>query len=693
MDDVYVKWGDLTPDARARLRAILDDSESWVDPQAKDVVRPLDARGALLRDLSRDLPVVTFSFYVGDRDGDYTLDFVSENVEQVVGCSLERAMSMGPEVLDLIHPDDVVSLFESFGRANVGVATWNFDVRLRGNPGQRWRRYMGWAMPERTGEQLCWFGALVDVDSARRDEATSVEAREHYEAIFNASNRALVVVDHDLNVLEFNAKAAAVSRAEGGFELRVGGRVPLDPLKDEHHAQLTASIDAVFDGRSVEFDWSGPNVYGVERHYMMHILPLRNAAGEVTTALFAASDVTEQRRAEYERSSWESQIAHAQRVEALGVMAAGVAHDFNNMLMIISTHASMLGFEVEDVMEEHGVLVEAVAAEVDAIERTILRARSMTMQLLAFTGQQLVSPVTVYPSDALEGCARAVRPSLSSGVVLELELPEHAWSVSIDPSQLEQILTNMAINARDAIQGQGTITLGVRKGRVEHERVVHGCTLRPGEYVVFELSDDGCGISAQDISRIFDPFFTTKNLSVARGLGLASCFGIARGAGGAIDCVSEVGVGTTFSVWLPRAMHTTHDDSLEFHSSPEGSQRRILLAEDQDDLRVTLVRLLEFKGFTVVACADGEEVIDVLKNDCDFALLLTDVVMPNVGGLEAARAFSEVKPGVPVVYMSGFVDNVLFANGMEEGATFVQKPCSPSRLIEVLEEALVRGVG
>lgn len=692
MDDVYVKWGDLTPDARSRLRAILDDPESWVEPGAGDVSSSPEPRAALLRDLSHDLPVVTFSFDLGSEPGDYALDFVSENVEQVVGCSLEQAMSMGPRVLDLIHPDDVAELFGSFRRARDEMATWNFDVRLRGDDGQRWRRYMGWAMPECAGTQVRWFGALLDVDPARFDEASSVEAREHYEAIFNASNRSLVVLDRDLTVLEFNETAARTSVGDGGFALRLGERLPLEPFEDEHVAQLEASMDAVFGGQTLEFEWSGPSpVHGQERHYTVHVVPLRNARGEVSTVLIAAADVTEQRRAEYERSSWESQIAHAQRLDALSVMAAGVAHDFNNMLMIISTHASMVGFEVEDADVDDPELTELVTSEIDAIERTILRAQSMTMQLLAFTGHQLVAPVPVHPADALEECARAVRPSLPARVALEVVAPDHGWQVVVDPGQLEQILTNMAANARDAIQGAGTITLRAREEVVEQERVVRGCTLRPGEYVVFEVADDGCGIAAQDMSRIFDPFFTTKSIGAATGLGLASCFGIARGAGGAIDCESVVGEGTTFSVWLPRATTSSREGSLEFTSSPEGNPRRILLAEDQDDLRASLARLLELKGFDVVACADGEEVIELLKTDRDFAVLLTDVVMPNVGGVEAARAFFEVKPGTPVVYMSGFVDDVVFANGMDEGATFVQKPCSPGKLIEVLEEAIARG--
>jgi two-component system cell cycle sensor histidine kinase/response regulator CckA len=398
--------------------------------------------------------------------------------------------------------------------------------------------------------------------------------------------------------------------------------------------------------------------------------------GDVDARLVVANDVTARRRTESALLASQEQLRQSQKMEAIGSLAGGIAHDFNNLLTAILGYCDLALEEME--------ARSTATGDVEEIRRAAQRAAELTHQLLAFSRRQVLKTQVFSLDSAVLPSEKILRRLISENIALELSLAPDTPLVRADPTQLEQVLLNLAVNARDAMPRGGRLRVTTR-GTVLHGRLTAvGTTLPPGPYSTLEVSDTGTGISPEVLERLFEPFFTTKERGQGTGLGLATVYGIVQQSGGAITVSTELGVGTTFTLYFPVAAPV--DEPVEVvPRTPDVSARgdgTILLAEDDDAVRAIAREALERAGYTVLAAPDGPGALalaDAFAGSID--LLVTDVIMPGMNGLELAEALTARRPGLRVLYASGYTDNVLLDQGvLAPGVSLLDKPFTPAML-------------
>jgi two-component system, cell cycle sensor histidine kinase and response regulator CckA len=414
------------------------------------------------------------------------------------------------------------------------------------------------------------------------------------------------------------------------------------------------------------------------RVYQCLVEPLRGEGGASCGTIGVALDITEARRLEAE-------LRHSQKMEAVGMLAGGIAHNFNNLLTTI------LGFA--------GFMSEALPAEGavrDDLEQVVAagsRARKLVNQLLAFSHKQPVEPRIIAVNAVLMEMTAMLRQLLGADIELRLSLSEAAWNVRIDPSGLEQVIVNLAINARDAMPGGGRLTLATENRGAPADLALQGGEAHPGECVVILVSDTGAGIAPDVLDRIFEPFFTTKGVGRGTGLGLSTCHGIVAQAGGALSVRSLLGAGTTFSVHLPRVYEAVDRHSIPPAENVRGGRELVLVVEDDDQVRAVIVRTLLGLGYETLEASSGRQALDVLARPAKpIDLVLTDVVMPELGGLELADRLRRERPEVRVLLMSAHEDAALRAGtALPQHSRILLKPVTSDSLATKVRAALDSG--
>ena len=405
---------------------------------------------------------------------------------------------------------------------------------------------------------------------------------------------------------------------------------------------------------------------------------VKDTVGAVTHFLIFLTDATARKNAE-------AALFQSQKVEAIGQLAGGVAHDFNNILAVITGYCELAQRQIET--------GHAVRPRLDQILKAANRAASLTRQLLAFSRRQVLQPrpldLNVIVADTHKMLGRLIGEDIS----LSLKQGSGLGTVNADPGQIEQIILNLAVNARDAMPGGGTLTIETMNLDAGPDLVAIHPSLPVGRYVQLSVSDTGTGMAADVQARVFEPFFTTKPEGQGTGLGLATVYGIVRQSEGHIWFDTEAGKGTAFRICLPRVDGPKEEAAREAVASEmPGGTETILLAEDTESLRDVVRETLESCGYRVLPAPDGKEALVIARSyDGDIHLLLTDVVMPQVGGAELARALRVSRPSVRVVFMSGYADGALSRQGvLDEGVILVEKPFTTLRMVQVVREALDR---
>ena len=413
--------------------------------------------------------------------------------------------------------------------------------------------------------------------------------------------------------------------------------------------------------------------------------PMFDADGRLMGVLGIARDITMRRQQEKERVNLEAQLQQAQKMESVGRLAGGVAHDFNNMLGVIIGHADLLLDSLDPDTPLHADLTE--------IRNAGERSADLTRQLLAFARKQTVMPKVIDLNKTLAGMARMLERLIGEDISIEWLPGENIWPVKIDPGQIDQILANLCVNARDAIAGVGKVTIETanhvfdeasREERMEKVR---------GEYVMLAVRDNGCGMEAETMSHLFEPFFTTKELGKGTGLGLATVYGVVRQNDGLITVDSVPDQGTTFRVYLPRHLSrpaSLADEGAEQHS--RSGDETVLLVEDEPAILKMTKRMLQQEGYTVLEASTPGEAIRLANDHAgEIHLLLSDVVMPEMNGRDLVNGILPLFPQVKCLFMSGYTTDIIAHRGViDEGVNFIQKPFSRSTLASKVREALER---
>ena len=385
-----------------------------------------------------------------------------------------------------------------------------------------------------------------------------------------------------------------------------------------------------------------------------------------------------------ERYRGEAAFRQAQRLEAVGRLASGVAHDFNNMLTAITGYGEMLraGFKQDDPMRE----------DVDEILGAAQRAAALTKQLLAFSRQSVLQPRLVVLNDVVTGIQNMLTRIVGSKIEFRTSLDPELGLVKADPSQIEQVILNLCVNARDAMPNGGTLELTTCNADLDGDSSREAGIEKPGKYVMIAVTDSGVGMDAETRVRIFEPFFSTKPAEKGTGLGLATVYGIVKQSGGDIWVYSEVGRGTTLKVFLPRVDEAVASEVASIAhrgASPRGSET-VLLADDEPPILKVSRRILEGAGYRVLSAPDGAKALELAEaHDGPIDLLVTDMVMPHLGGRQLADKLRSERPGLRVLYLSGYTDTAAARQGlMEPGAEFLQKPFSTDSLVRRVREVL-----
>ena len=401
--------------------------------------------------------------------------------------------------------------------------------------------------------------------------------------------------------------------------------------------------------------------------------PLTDAAGAPSGFITLAADITERRQLE-------AQLRQSQKMEAVGRLAGGVAHDFNNLLTVITGYAYML---VQDVGE-----TEPLRANAEEILRAVDRASALTSQLLAFSRRQVAKPRPLDLTALVANMDRMLRRVIGEDIDLAAELAPGLPKVKADPGHIEQVIMNLVVNSRDAMPDGGRITIRTAAVQLDADFARYHPGARPGPYVALAVADTGHGMSDEIKAHLFEPFFTTKEQGKGTGLGLSMVYGIVRQCGGEITVASQPGHGTTLTIYLPQ-IEASGDEAAAAPAPAvlERGWETILLVEDEDEVRRLVRGVLMQQGYTVLEAADPD---DALRLAADFAqpidLLLTDVVMPHMSGVELARRMAVARPGMRVLFMSGYTEDPALQDG---GVTpFIRKPFTPRDLAGRLRHAL-----
>lgn len=402
-----------------------------------------------------------------------------------------------------------------------------------------------------------------------------------------------------------------------------------------------------------------------------------NESGDVTRLIGSAQDVTEQ-------SNLTEQLRQAQKMEAVGRLAGGVAHDFNNLLTVMDCHIQFLLADMDETTPQR--------PDVEAIKKATENAAALTRQLLAFSRKQILQPKLINLNDSIANIESLLRRLLGETVVVVTRLDASLAQMKADPGQIEQVMMNLAVNARDAMPNGGTLTIQTRSVTVSEAQAHLRPGLRPGPHALLAVSDTGEGIPDDVRPHIFEPFFTTKEIGQGTGLGLATVYGIVKQSGGVIDVTTARGKGTTFNLYFPLSTGETAEHAIDFAvSSGLSGTETVLLVEDANALRAVATRILTSHGYKVFAAENGEAALRIFRKNEQIDALVTDVVMPELGGRELAAIILADRPAMPILFMSGYTETAALGKlGTSRGHGFIGKPFTPEALLRQLREVLDR---
>ena len=516
-----------------------------------------------------------------------------------------------------------------------------------------------------------------DITGERRAALEEHRREEQFRALVENSPDVIARIDSTLRVLFVNS---AIQRAAGQNPLQVVGlRLDEADLPPAFRSLWVDHLQRVFtSGNEVTFEYRQPTELGA-RHFEARISPELDVHGNVATVLAVARDVTQ-------RHDLERQLLQAQKMESIGHLAGGIAHDFNNLLTVI------LGYT--DVAIESLPSGSAANHELRNVKLAAEQAAGLTQQLLAFARQQVLAPQVVDLVPLIGSIETLLRRTLSESVNLTLDLAADGGRVRADPSQLQQVLLNLAINARDAMPRGGRLTVATRAVNCMPGDPFAREGAPPGSYLQLDVVDTGHGMSDEVRSRIFEPFFTTKEKGKGTGLGLATCYGIVRQSRGWIFCESAPGRGTRFTILLPVVEDAEEYEPLEEETAPPtGGNERVLLVEDDAAVRKLAESVLGAAGYRVTAVASAREALEFAERGLvEVDLLVTDVVMPGMGGIDLARALRRRRGDLKVLFTSGYPD----ATDLSMDRTrrpldeHLQKPFLPKTLVRLVRELLDR---
>lgn len=536
------------------------------------------------------------------------------------------------------------------------------------------------------GKALAVVASLHDITDRRRAQWALQASEMRFRGIFEQSPIGIAVYDAGSGLISMNPAARSIFGITD-FASVLGQRFFDDPnLPPEVLKLLVAGETARFE---MHYDFAKaraggfPTTRADSRDIDALVTPLRFEAGQINQGfVLLAHDITDRKRLEL-------QLQVSQKMEAVGQLAGGVAHDFNNILTAILGNVEL----VRERLKERPARLEGLIDGMQQIERSAQRAAGLTRQLLAFSRRQIVQPQLVNINDNLTEMEKMLRRLLTENIHLEVLREPQLWAVRVDPGQFEQVLMNLVVNARDSMPEGGDLILETRNVFFDEGQTRSHADAHPGPYVALQVSDTGCGMEPKVLERIFEPFFSTKGMGQGTGLGLAMVYGIVKQAGGHILVYSEPGHGSTFKVYLPAVTEALEAVSLpETALAPLLGTETILLCEDDPAVRNITAAILQKAGYTVLSAENGARALQLASEHSDpIQLLVTDVIIPDTNGKKLADELCAQRPDLRVLFVSGYTSNVIAHHGvLNAGIEFLEKPFTRLSLLKRVREVLGR---
>jgi PAS domain S-box-containing protein len=536
--------------------------------------------------------------------------------------------------------------------------------------------------PVEGADGLQVFATVVDITARKEAESALAASERRFRAVLEASPNAVVAIDRHGQITYANPQAVTTF----GYPLTEIEGQPIEKLIPERvGARHVGHRDGfiahpVARPMGIGLDLSGRRSDGSEFPVEISLSPVETADGLQVFATVVNISA---------RKAAEHQLLQAQKLESIGRLAGGIAHDFNNMLFAISGYAEILAQDLDPAARATLDLDRSLTS-VNAISHATERATALTAQLLAFSRQQVVTPKVLDINEVVGQIEPMVRRLIGENLRLVLSLDPAVGRIRADASQMDQIVVNLAINARDAMPTGGTVTIQTGNIVFEESDAVEHLDVAPGPYVFLAVSDTGVGMDQETREHVFEPFFTTKGVGEGTGLGLATIYGIVHQAGGGVWLYSEPGRGSAFKLYFPR-VDAGVEDQAPNTSFGGGGAGTVLVVEDEPSVRDMTTQLLTRAGYKVVAVTDGAAALAAAEERRPFDVLITDVVMPNMSGIELAELMLNRFPGIGVVLLSGYTAETLdLERVMARGAEFISKPVTSRHLLEAVGRAVGR---
>jgi len=604
---------------------------------------------------------------ITDRDG--RIVWANEAFHRLTGWSLDECRGRTPRILRSGEHDR--PFFAEMWRTILEGGVWRHEMKNRRKDGEVYvEEQTITPVKDERGEITHFVAIKTDIGERKRSEQVILKEKLFSEAMVNSLPWIFYLFDQTGRLLRWNRNFEVVS---GYSPDEIARLRPLDFFAGEDHALVAERIRQVFETGTSDAEVVLVSKDG--RRIPHYVAGVRIVVDDVPCCIGTGIDLTA-------RKQLEAELRQSQKMEAVGQLAGGIAHDFNNILAVITGYSELT----------LGTLPAAdpLRPGVEEIQKAADRAAALTRQLLTFSRKQVIQPTILELTDVLRNMAgmlsRVIREDIRLSTVFASEpLPIHA-----DRGQVEQMILNLVVNARDAMPHGGRLVIQTDAVEWDDAACRDHAGATPGVYVRLTVSDTGIGMDDETRSHIFEPFFTTKETGRGTGLGLATVFGIVQQCGGRIEVESEVGRGATFRIYLPRAARAAEQApaSAVPHGAPRGSET-ILVVEDEPALRTLARRVLRSYGYAVLEAADGVEALAVVeRHGGPIHLLVTDVVMPNMGGRELAERLTALRPAIRILYMSGYSDDAIIRSSLGAGTAFIQKPYAPAALARRIGELL-----
>jgi PAS domain S-box-containing protein len=579
-----------------------------------------------------------------------------------------------PDLAQLVHQDDQEAIHS-------GAQS---EKRYRAfEPGGLLREWLTYRFPIRDmhGRPLMG-GVCVDVSEATRSEEALRTSEAKFRSVSESATDAIIAMDQNGRVVSWNS---AATRMFGYTADEMLGQslecIMPARYRTSHRGALADVVTGGQDALSKQF----LDLHALRRDGTEFPVELSIGSWQVNEERFFCGiirDTTERKRTQEKLHQREEQLRHSQKLEALGTLAGGVAHEFNNLLQSIQgyTRYACEGLEPNDTRRQ----------DLDLVLQAAERAATLTRQLLGFSRRQLLQFVDLDPNQVVQEAARMLRPLIGAHIRLELSLGENVGAVHADPTHLHQLLMNLAVNARDAMPRGGQLLIKTAAIHIDGNALADYPELTPGEYLTLTVSDTGCGMTAEVLKHAFDPFFTTKEVGKGTGLGLPSVYGVVTQHRGTVRVTSTPGRGTCFTILLPIVNRPTSVLTPQRLSPQAREGETILLAEDEPLVRDLMQRTLERAGYRTICVSDGEEALEVFQSlESEISLVMLDLVMPRVSGREVYASMRAIDPEIKVIFTSAYdLETAQLGIVEDESLRFVQKPCDAPVLLRVLREML-----